>query len=165
MPRTQAIFSTVFSLPDIDPRPFATPPAHSHSDPREKDANVYSENQYFLPHRWLYRIVYYVLSSLDISSSVAQSVNLHFIPAAPGIDDSNILQARIMKETKALQSFQTQLQSLHWRTLYDVHVWLFSQHMAYASKRLIANKDGENSSGEGKKKPLTKEEELLLQTY
>ena len=54
------------------------------------------------------------------------------VPA--GIDDPEILKARIEKEAGALKSFQ-QLSS-SWSSFEDLHTWLFKDHNAYASKRL-----------------------------
>eukprot|EP01033_Poteriospumella_lacustris_P006320 gene6320-4535_t len=62
------------------------------------------------------------------------------------------------KEQKSLEGFLTHV-APQWATWYDLHVWLFAEHNAYASKRLQADADP------AKAKPLSPEEQLLLKTY
>lgn len=147
MARTQSIFTTVFSLPDIDPRKM---------DPSHKSTEEFESVDYYLPHRWLYSALYYVMSSLDLDTAMTESVRLHFVPVAAGIDDLSILEARKQKEAKSLASF-TSTVAPKWRTLYDLHVWLFSEHNAYSAQRLIPKDSSESKASTA--------DELLLKTY
>jgi hypothetical protein len=60
---------------------------------------------------------------------------LHFEPVSSGINDETIVQARINREMKSLRSFEANLVG-KWATLEELHQWLFTEHDAYASKRL-----------------------------
>lgn len=60
--------------------------------------------------------------------------DFEFEPVAPGIDDPEILKARIEKEADALKSFQ-KLSNM-WSSFEELHNWIFTDHNAYASKRL-----------------------------
>lgn len=147
MPRTEAIFKTVFSLPDADPHSGMTPFSVSSA----------SQMNFYLPHIWMQLVSTWLISRLtNIDSSVP--IKLHFVPASAGIDDANILKIRREKEQKSLEGFVSKV-APQWRTWYDLHIWLFSQHNAYASKRLLPSSDSQA------KKPLSAEEELLLKTY
>lgn len=147
MPRTQAIFTTVFALPDIDPR-----------KQRSKAAATAGDYDSYWVHQWMYRAVYGLLTSFDLDAAVEDSVRLHFVPVSPGIEDASILKIRREKEQKSLEGFLTHV-APQWKTWYDLHVWLFVEHNAYASKRLQSDTDPT------KAKPLSPEEQLLLKTY
>lgn len=153
MPRTQAIFSTVFSLPDVDPRKTRS----SSFSPGNEDSESLD---FYLPHRWMYRVLYYILSALDVDTAMSESVRLHFLPVDAGIDDAAIVSARRQKEEKSLASFLTHV-APKWRTMYDLHVWLFTEHNAYAAKRLL----NQGQRGEKHISSLSKEEQLLMKTY
>lgn len=109
MPRTQAIFTTVFALPDNDPRTTHTPQP----------------------------FVYDMLAWCGFADS-QESVSLHFIPVESGIGDLTVLAARKERELASLQSFREHVAPL-WNSLYDLHEWMFTQHGAYKAQRHIDN--------------------------
>lgn len=49
--------------------------------------------------------------------------------------DQAVIESRKAREAKSIRSFAHNTAELH--TLHDFHAWLFSNHSAYASKRLI----------------------------
>lgn len=112
MPRTQAIFDFVFSLP---------------------------------------RTIGYSFPFTDATTAPYQ---LRYLTASDGIADPRLLAARQQKEATALVQFQKSL-PLNIRSFQELHQWLFTQHNAYAAKRLV--KSGETPSADISA--------ALLQTY
>jgi hypothetical protein len=63
------------------------------------------------------------------------SIHLSFMPVEPGIEDPLILKARREKELSSAKGFQEST-ATKWKSLQELHDWLFTEHEAYASKRL-----------------------------
>lgn len=90
MPRTQAIFDTIFHLPlhTDDPLLLAPMPPH-----------------------------------------------LQYETVADGIAEEDILLARKDREKASTETFQSKTKWL-WKSMEELHTWLYQEHAAYASKRL-----------------------------
>lgn len=107
MPRTAAIFDTVFNLP------MTQGSFHSHAP------------------------------------------SLQYETVAAGIADEDILGARTDREKQSTATFLDKTQHL-WRTMEDLHTWLYQDHGAYAAKRLVAQPMSEEQK---------KVNQLALSTY
>jgi len=82
--------------------------------------------------------------------------HLEFEAAAAGIEDANILAARVKKESDAADAFKSKTIP-QFNSMETFHRWLFSQHNAYSTVRHVKKADPVAS--------LTKEEALLMKTY
>ena len=82
--------------------------------------------------------------------------HLAFEAAAAGIEDADILAARVKKEADAADAFKAKT-TQQFDSMDSFHRWLFSQHNAYSTARHV-KKAGPAPS-------LTKEEALLMKTY
>lgn len=82
--------------------------------------------------------------------------HLAFEAAAAGIEDADILAARVKKEADAADAFKAKT-TQQFDSIDTFHRWLFSQHNAYSTARHV-KKAGPAPS-------LTKEEALLMKTY
>lgn len=156
LPRTQAIFTTVFALPDIDPH-----------------RNQEQEQLHRRRPSMMMRLLYHVLGMAGMEHAFVEPVQLHFHGVPAGIADPDILRLRQEKERKALYQFTTEV-APQWQSLHDLHTWLFTEHMAYSAQRHQAtalSSSGKQKASSGSADPatvsktLSKEESLLLQTY
>ena len=84
---------------------------------------------------------------------------LEFVEADAGIDNSDILNARVKKEMDAAETFIAKTR-LNFDSMQTLHEWLFSEHMAYSTKRHL-----KDASGENRPPTLTPEQALLLKSY
>ena len=84
---------------------------------------------------------------------------LEFEDAVAGIDDLEILAARVKKERDAAETFNAKTR-YNFNSMQSLHEWIFSQHMAYSSSRheKIDSEDKQQSS-------LNSEQALLLKSY
>ena len=74
--------------------------------------------------------------SVSISTSSYQNgYQLHYLAAESGIADKTILEHRIAREKQSLVTFE-QNAPTQYRSLQEMHTWLFTQHGAYASSRM-----------------------------
>eukprot|EP01031_Cornospumella_fuschlensis_P025530 gene25530-30826_t len=67
-----------------------------------------------------------------------QRTPLAFVSVKAGIDDAEILQARVSREQASLHTFTSQARG-SLRSLRDLHQFLFTQHAAYSASRLLAD--------------------------
>jgi hypothetical protein len=65
----------------------------------------------------------------------AQHYHIEYRAAPSGIADPELLQVRKDKEAKALQAFVKDVAPA-FRSLQEMHTWIFSQHGAYHTARL-----------------------------
>lgn len=70
---------------------------------------------------------------------------LTYWTAPDGISDPHLLGVRQQKEAAALAQFQASL-PLSIRSFQELHRWLFTQHAAYAAKRLVQGRGGQAAS-------------------
>eukprot|EP00607_Mallomonas_marina_P006209 CAMPEP_0182435154 /NCGR_PEP_ID=MMETSP1167-20130531/74045_1 /TAXON_ID=2988 /ORGANISM="Mallomonas Sp, Strain CCMP3275" /LENGTH=193 /DNA_ID=CAMNT_0024625877 /DNA_START=253 /DNA_END=834 /DNA_ORIENTATION=- len=97
MERTQAMFNTVFHLPD---------------------------------HK------FNILTLL--TSLFSSCLHIQYISVSPGLS-SSALESRVLREKSSLRSFLTH--TVHqFSSMSELHDWLFTQHTAYASSRLLSTR-------------------------
>eukprot|EP01039_Chlorochromonas_danica_P003120 gene3120-3417_t len=77
-------------------------------------------------------------SSLQVTSHSSLHLTYETVPA--GVSDQSILAARIAREQQSLITFNEKTRTL-WKSMQDLHHWLFVEHNAYASKRLLPKKE------------------------
>ena len=70
-----------------------------------------------------------------LSFYYSSSYKLEFVSVASGIDDQEMLKARIKRELESRDQFLSKTAIL-WRSFEELHQWMFESHAAYASKRL-----------------------------
>jgi hypothetical protein len=63
-------------------------------------------------------------------------LSVQYVSVASGISDSALLKVRQDKEFSSLQAFQDSTRH-QFRSLLELHDWLFTQHSAYSSSRLV----------------------------
>lgn len=132
MPRARAIFEYVFQLP-LTSSSSASSAIHS-----------------------IASLPMLVASKLLWLVGCEDRYHLDFEAAAAGIEDADILAARVKKEADAADAFKAKT-TQQFDSMDTFHRWLFSQHNAYSTARHV-KKAGLAAS-------LTKEEALLMKTY
>jgi uncharacterized SAM-binding protein YcdF (DUF218 family) len=120
MPRTQAIFERVFSLP-------LKSSSSSSPDNNEHDHSVASSMK-----RWFSWCA-------DDSSLIGGNLQLEFDAVGDGIGDAEVLSGRNAREKASLESFLAKV-SPQWYSFSQLHTWMFTKHQAYASERLAKAK-------------------------
>lgn len=70
---------------------------------------------------------------------------LTYLSAPDGIADPHLLAVRQQKEASALAQFQDSL-PLAVHSFQELHRWIFTQHNAYASKRLLPKEEQTTSN-------------------
>ncbi len=111
MARTKSIFESVLTLPQYK---------------QEKDDEVEKEEDFDEVSDWI---------KWWFPQKHSRKLELIFEPVEPGIDDQAVLSARIEREKESLRSFEHNLKR-KWHSFTELHKWLFTEHDAYASKRL-----------------------------
>ncbi len=112
MPRTQAIFNRVFSLPMQSQSAFE----HEQHSMSSSFKNFFS---FCGDHVQDYRT----------------NIELEFEAVGDGIDDAEVLNGRNSREKASLESFLSKV-SPQWHSFSQLHTWIFTKHQAYASDRL-----------------------------
>lgn len=92
------------------------------------------------------------LANRDLPRTVPK---LEFYAVAAGIDDQTVLEARRNKEIAAKNTFEQET-CPRWKDLTELHRWIFEEHTAYHSQRLVRLTDDKSKSTQ---------DELLLKTY
>lgn len=118
MPRTQAIFERVFSLPL---RSASSMLGHSHHSVTSSFRGWFT---------WCKESAVFENDN---------SLQLEFEPVGDGIEDAEVLKGRNAREKASLDSFVTKV-SPQWHSFTQLHNWIFTKHQAYASERLVKSK-------------------------
>ena len=112
---------------------------------------------YFHPHECVFE---YGVPPCMVLYPAGDSYVLEFEEAMAGIDDSEILAARVKKETEAAETFKAKTR-YNFDCIQSLHEWIFSQHMAYSSSR----HDKKDTEDNKQPSSLTPEQALLLKSY
>jgi hypothetical protein len=150
----------------------------THTDPARLRKLVIVTNSWHMPRaRAIFEYVFQLPLTSSSTASVTHSIaslpvlvatkllwllgladhyHLDFEAAAAGIEDADILAARVKKEADAADAFKAKT-TKQFDSMDTFHRWLFSQHNAYSTARHV-KKAGPAPS-------LTKEEALLMKTY
>jgi hypothetical protein len=145
MPRTQAIFTTIFSLPATATSPITDSSSASLSSFISSIFQSIHNLCFMCFNVWQIRTEttssshHHNIQSSTTSIIIPSSRQLHFLPVSAGITDERLLSLRQEKEKKGLIEFENSV-AKEWNSLYDLHVWLFTKHQAYYSERLVPRK-------------------------
>jgi hypothetical protein len=151
MPRTEAIFRTVFSLPSTHCLGGGSATGAGTAEPwaARKELAI-------LPRRcrrggiagqWAEENIGQKAAFLSDreEEDVFGSYSLSFRAAPSGVPDPHLLEVRVAKEQRALAQFlRGEVPAL--RSFQALHRWIYTRHAAYSTLRLIAG-TAANSSG------------------
>lgn len=142
MPRTKAIFNSVFQLPQTGKQTTkeSIQPKLVEYKHENKNSNLRSNPSFTNNNK---------VNNNKVNNNKL-NYKLNFEHVESGIEDKEILDLRIKKEKDSLQYFN-KITKNNWNSLSDLHYWLFTKHDAYSSRKFFKN--------------YTKIDQKLLDTY
>lgn len=111
-----------------------------HTDVREWRRLLVVTSKFHMPRT---RAIFESLFRLPARDGFASPYHLEFAETPDTGIAPDDLAARVAKETRSLEQWKANTDRLRFRTLQDVHRWLFSEHDCYAAGRHPSRHDGQ----------------------